>query len=39
MEPIIIVLFILAILYGVGSYLWIRHTLGREKAEQNTKHP
>ena len=33
MEPIIIVLFILAVVYGLGSFLWVRRAIKREKTE------
>ncbi len=33
MEPIIIVLFILAAAYGIGSFLWVRRAIKREKTE------
>ena len=33
MEPIIVILFVLAVVYGIGSYLWVRRALKREKAE------
>jgi predicted permease len=33
MEPIVIIFLVLAVVYGIGSYLWVRRALSREKAE------
>ena len=33
MEPIVIIFLVLAVVYGIGSYLWVRRAVKREKAE------
>ncbi len=34
MEPIVIIFLVLAVVYGIGSYLWVRRAVKREKAEE-----